>query len=266
MKPDRDIFGRVSKDKPDWSHRRGEPRWFALAWTMFVLATTLTAIFSAGTPDLGSRLAYAEASKHLMVVLGVGVGLLWPMIRLSQASPAGGLRGSCGAALRDVVIVLTPLVAVILPHFLLARWPVPVVLAVACSFAAWTLLVGAMLAIAIRERGARSFGASVSWMLAFVALVAGVPAVVGLVVAVQPAAISVRSSASIEWWWLGSPATSAVEMVRPRAWTGASTAVVGGHWVGIAVVASCAVALWIGAIAAGHANGAAVVAEASESA
>lgn len=152
-----------------WAHRRGEPRVFALLWTIFLLcASLLTVLQGAGGAGLDAATARAPA-RALLVVIGVGVGILWPTVRLSQASPRRPVR----AALLDVVVIVLPMQAVLWPSTLLGRWSPGVTFGVSVAMASWALLVGSALAIACRTGPGP--GRTV-WMVALLGLSLAAPA------------------------------------------------------------------------------------------
>ncbi len=241
--PDRDLFGRAPRNAPDWSHRRGEPRWFALAWTMFVLLTTIGALQAAGglSANAGPT-GYRPSARLLMAALGGGMAIIWPLFRLSQLSPSGGRFGAMRDAARDWVVVQVPLQAVVLPHLLLARWSAPVIGALGLSFAVWGWVIAAIIAIALggRDRTAphRSSGA---W-----AMVACLAVAVLTPLLAAPSLPWVGVDAVFPtWWWMLSPIAAGPEITRDREWTGHHAAVFLEHWQALAAVGGAAAVLWL---------------------
>jgi len=159
-----------------WAHRRGEPRVFAFLWTCYVLLAVAGSIawasrFAALTTALG------PAARIMLVVVAVGATILWPMVRLCQASPA---RDAPAHVLVDVLVVLAPVQLVLWPLAVLASWPLGIVGAIAALLSAWIALVGGILAIALGGRPAGRPGdpillARSAWMLAILALVGAAP-------------------------------------------------------------------------------------------
>ncbi len=242
---DRDIFGHTPRNRPDWSHRRGEPRFLALAWTVYLLLSTIAAFSTVGAGGAGNVDAYRPAARGLLVTVAVGVALLWPMMRLAQAVPTGGLRGCAIATLRDLVVLLVPIQAVIWPQALLARWPLDAVAAIAVCLAVWTVLIGGLLAFVL-SLGGRSAGNGWRWwaMLGVAVLVNVVPAI-GIAWASVAPPVRPRG-----FWLMGSPMTAIVELTQDRSWRGRSLEVDGTHWRAIIIVGGFALAAWIPLVSA----------------
>ncbi|MCW5776698.1 MAG: hypothetical protein KIS87_09690 [Phycisphaeraceae bacterium] len=240
-----DILRHTPNKPTNSSHSRGEPRFLALAWTVFLLLSTLAAFATVGAGGAGNVDAYRPAARGLLVTVAVGVALLWPMMRLAQSVPSGGLRGCAIATMRDLVVLLVPMQAVIWPQALLARWPLDAVAAIAVSLAVWTVLIGGVLAFCL-ALGGRSEGNGWRWwaMLGIAVLVNAVPAI-GVALA------SVASSARPRGLWLmASPMTAVVELTQDRSWRGRSLEVEGTHWRAIVVVGGIASAAWLPLIGA----------------
>ena len=251
MRPQRDfdIFGRAPTKTPDWSHRRGEPRWFALWWTTFVLASAMIATTSAGGPLGGSFESYQPALRLLMLALGCGIALLWPATRLSQAPPEGGVRGAAGSMLMDLVVVQVPVQAVVLPLAALARWPLGVVLSLALQSFAWSFLVAGLLALALsrlKNSGRLKGDHAWVWMLGFFAIVFAAPMGEIVVLGAGATGRSLEQPALVEWWWLMSPATAGLEITRPRPWVGAELAFLPEHLAAACIVLAAGALVWTG--------------------
>lgn len=232
---DLDLFGRPAPEGRDWSHRRGEPRIFAFFWTLYLLAATVAAFWAVGAPGAHDALALRPASRSVLAAISVGIALLWPMTRLSQLLPGLRTRRIAKAVWQDMIVLVVPAHAIIWPQVAMAAWPVDVVSALAASVTAWTVLLGALLAIAMVLAGGRRGW----WMLLFVAI-----AGLGPLVALGPAGGLVHPDNAYDWWWMTSPLTSGFEISRDRAWTGAAAAVSEGHWRAIGLVAASGAACW----------------------
>ncbi len=221
---ERDIFGREPVGYPDWSHRRGEPRVFALIWMLYLMGVTIV-MFAAFTDALSiSTSVTRPAARKMLVATAVGIGLLWPAIRLSQRASRTPTRD----VLRDLFVLLVPAQAMIWPHAMgvLARWPIGLLAAVSASLAAWGLVVGGLIAWADAAAGRDGRGRGRwAWMLGVLIVVLGAPAWaaatgrVGLVRADLP-----RPA------WMLSPVTAVYELVRDRDSVGMSFPVHGAHW------------------------------------
>lgn len=243
---DRDIFGRAPTRTRDWSHRRGEPRVFALAWTMYVMASTLTMFAYAGGMGSFTVESYRPAARIAMTLVLIGMVVLWPMTRLSQLAPR---RGGVVATLKDAVIIGMPAQAVVWPQLLLARWPFVVVLALSVLFAIWTMLTAAIVAGGIgpprrepvdpleRPRDDRPWTRSVAMGLA---LALGV--ITALAPLLEPAAMAdaLRTRPA----WMVNPILGMYEITRDRSFAGPSAMVGPMHWTMLAALAGLTLAAW----------------------
>jgi len=230
---------------PDrWAHRRGEPRVFALLWTMFLLVATMGMLGSVIAGGVLSFDVYRPAARILLVVAMVGAGVLWPMTRLCQDTP---LEGGRRAAARDVLVILLPLQAIIWPQYWLAAWPLAPLSALALAMLAWVLLIGGGLAVAMQgllpraEHVHRQEGRRTAWML--VALF--------LAFAALPLRLidAPDMTPAMEQWsdlvGVLSPIGAVLELCHDRAWSGSAIAVSIGHWAGIGVVFAAAASTWL---------------------
>lgn len=228
---ERDLFGRVPKGRRDWSHRRGEPRVFALLWTLYLMLATLVMFASLSASPSVTPEVYRPAARTLLLLVMVGVTLLWPMTRLSQVSPHGGI---VSGVLKDLVVVLLPVQALVWPHAMgvLSDWPLGVVAAMSASIGAWALIVGGTLTIALgtMEREGRGV-ARAAWMGVFVVLIGGAPLWLLL-----RGELGGGVGGETRVGWMLSPLTSVMEITRDRAWSGHSAWVGAGHWRALAWV------------------------------
>jgi hypothetical protein len=152
-----------------WAHRRAEPRPFAFIWTAYLLGGAALTVLRAGSLR-GMDIDAARApARVLLVLIGVGVCIVWPLIRLSQDGPERPVR----AALADLFVVLCPAQAVLWPLTLIGRWTWSLTGAMACHVAAWAALVGAVIALGT---GRTTPNERTWWMLACVALGSAAPA------------------------------------------------------------------------------------------
>lgn len=242
---ERDLFGRVPKNRKDWSHRKGEPRVFALLWTAFLMAATLLMFASLSAAWVVTPESYRPAARSLLMVVILGVVVLWPMTRLCQAPPR---ERALSATLKDMVVVLLPVQALVWPHALriLSGWPTGVVAAVSVSTIVWGVLAGGVLAMAqVTSRG-RMGVARTMWMFVVLLLVVGAPAWLALTGALRVDHVD-GSSAGTTLGWMFSPVTAVAELTRSRPWTGRSASITGLHWGAIAWTAALGVGCWGGA-------------------
>lgn len=145
------------KDRPDrWAHRRGEPRGFALLWSCYLLGACAVTLFRPAFSLSFDLMHIRTSSRMLVAMLCLGVAVVWPMFRLSQTPP----RNPTKAALVDVLIVLTPCLAIVGSTSILTRWHWHASGAMLVAVASWTLLVGGAIALATRWEGGAARGLS----------------------------------------------------------------------------------------------------------
>jgi hypothetical protein len=220
---EKDIFGRVPRDRPDWSHRRGEPRVFALVWMLYLMGVTALMFASLSDAFFVSPAITRPAARGMLLATMAGLVLMWPAVRLSQRPADRPVR----SVLRDLFVVLIPAQAVIWPHALreLGDWSFGVLTALAGVFAAWALVVGGILAMA--DSGVGAGRARWAWMLVLLVLCLGAPAYAvsrGQFRMVPGPASSARPG------WMLSPLTAVLEVTRDRDAADGVTAVSGTHW------------------------------------
>jgi hypothetical protein len=217
---------------PDpWAHRRGEPRTFAAAWMFFLLVAAAVALSAGGVLGLLGTAPYRASARVLMVVLGLGVGVLWPLLRLSQESPGDAAR----AMRQDLLIVAASTQAVVLPQGLpwMGDWPFSAVAAVGVGLAAWALLVAGVLGLVWRSAGRIPRWAA---MLALVVLASAGP--------MWALAVGARESALREALLAASPVTLGPEILADRSWLGQSAKATPAHVWTIAATASAGALAW----------------------
>ncbi|MFG0305361.1 MAG: hypothetical protein ACF8Q5_04010 [Phycisphaerales bacterium JB040] len=252
VQPELDVFGRAPKGRPDWSHRKGEPRVFALMWMMYLMGASLLMVTTIAAVQSISPGVVRPAARAMLTTAAVGICVLWPMVRLSQRRPE---RTTLGAVAADLVVLLPPLGALALPQALtvLANWPMQVVLALLAGLTGWAVLLGAVLALALRTVGRGTGGAPEEWhrvlwtcLFALVALgppvyhaIGGTPVSPGTARAATPAPGSAFSPISLAW-----------DLMSDRSGMGHSGVVGAGHWVIVLRVWALALALWGAGIAA----------------
>lgn len=231
---------------PDpWAHRRGEPRTFAALWLAFLFTAAALALLGGGSLGLLATDAYRAAARVMLTLAGVGIGVLWPMLRLSQVDPPD----PCRAMARDCVVVVLPLLALVLPQLLpwMAAWPTDVILALAAAHTAWVLLLAGLLARRFAGAG-RPRPAAWAAMLVLVVLVLAGPA--WHVLTTPPggdnAARSVGDTARPAL--VLSPITAPLELTADRSWTGRPASTSTPHWAAIAALAVAAGIVWWSAV------------------
>jgi hypothetical protein len=225
-----------------WAHRRGEPRTFAAAWILFLFAVAVIALAGVGVAGLVSVDVYRSASRVMMVAAGAGIGLVWPMLRLSQEVPARPVR----AMGHDLLLVTLPVVAMVLPQSLpwMAGWPVLVSLVLAANLSAWALLLSGLLAIMLGELARRPGLPRWALMALLVLLVLGVP----LRAVGRPARLPEGAGpAPPDPLLLASPVTAPLEVLADRGWTGRAAVAQPAHAWSAAIIAGAGLLAWGGA-------------------
>lgn len=231
--PEKHLFG--SKDGADpWAHRRGEPRTFVALWIVYLLAATVISIGALGAFGMLSLDVYRPAARSLLVLTAIGIGVLWPMLRLSQEHPRQPMR----SMLVDFVVVVLPVQALLWPQALpwMANWSVPLVAGLAAVFAAWGALVSGILALyfAGPTRIAR-------WaVMLFIVLIVG-----------WAPMWSVTMGDSVfepAWRAMASPVTAPLALTKDRAEFGSPPRIEPDQWRMIAAVACAAATAWLAAL------------------
>lgn len=228
-----------------WAHRRGEPRIFVFAWTLFLFAATISTFVAAQAMGGGDRAVIRSAAQMLVLVGTIGVTLLWPMTRLCQLPEPHPVRGTS----RDLVVMLVPVQAMLWPQAMwwLARWPLGVILAVDLVLIAWGVLAGGVLAFiqSLRVRAPERWGASrlTLAMLALTIVVAGG----ALVARPQPLTAPYAGDVTPPTFrasWMLSPLTAVLEITRERTWTGVPAFVTPSHFTALALTLLAGLPAW----------------------
>lgn len=229
--PTSDIPHPTSKDR--WAHRRGEPRVFALAWTLFLFAATLITFVAAQSAGIGDRSLVRSAAQMLVFAAALGLTVLWPMARLCQAPDTHPVSGTA----KDLLVLLIPLQAMLWPQAMwwLARWPLAVIGAADLVLVSWAFFVGGLLACfqaarARRARAGQQWGASQNvTAMVLIVLIVATGALAALSDGPPPLSGADVVPPSIRPAWLLSPFTAVFETTRDRAWSGTTASVTPGH-------------------------------------
>lgn len=235
--PDLDLFGHAPKGRADWSHRRGEPRLFAILWMLYLMAASGIMLLGVAAANAISPSVTRPAAIAMLIAAIVGVCVLWPMVRLSQVAPANPVNAAVG----DLLVMLPPVYALILPQafWFLSSWPISVVIAIGAAFTAWGIAIGGLLALALV---AVRWGGRSAWMSVFVLIAIGTPLLIGAGVIgpeSRPGSLEPRAG------WMGSPVTAVLDITRPRDATGRSARVSTGHWRLLGATAALGGIAWI---------------------
>jgi hypothetical protein len=216
-----------------YAHRRGEPRGFTVLWLAYLFLVAGVVYAAIGNPAFASAEGYRLASKVLLTMVGVGLLTVWPLLRLTQGSP---IAGGVSATSRDIAIVLIPMQALIWPQSLITGWSVASVAAIAVVLVAWTLIVGAIVAIAIgpargHPRTVGSLNAS-RHEISSIGRAAAMLAVLGLGAAgplaallLPPAETEIRALFA-----MCSPLSAPWELFADRSWMGRRAVTLPEHW------------------------------------
>lgn len=240
-----------------YAHRRGEPRGFTVIWLVFLFLAAGVVYGSVGNPVLASAEGYRLASKLLLTTIAIGLVTIWPALRLAQHAP---LAGGISATARDLAIVLIPLQALIWPQSLITGWSLESVAVIALHLAAWTLIVGAVIALATgpalapaRTREALAAaphpvpGLARSGAMALILLM-GLAAPIWSVL--EAPVSSDLDQVPVDTLAMCSPITAPWEVFADRVWTGTRSPVLEGHWKPTLLTFVLGLAAWAALIAA----------------
>lgn len=135
------------RGKDPWAHRKAEPRFFALYWSLYLMIAALMTIFAVRSIGMPSRVQYTFGCQAMIFLSVVGACVLFPMTRLSQLRPRRPLH----AMLVDMLIIVLPITAVIIPMPMLTNWPLPIAGALILLVLSWTALTTAPVYWALRD-------------------------------------------------------------------------------------------------------------------
>lgn len=210
----------------------------ALLWTVYVMLAVAGSVLWVARFTVLTRSSYGPAARIMLVVVAVGIFVLWPMVRLSQATARGGRWGVLRGVLGDVVVILIPVQTVLWPLLILAAWPLNTVLGVAGVVLAWTWLVGGVLALALGGARVERYGDAralwrTAWMVGVLALVLWGPA----------ARLALGGRPGPSWLDMASPLT-AVASVTGVGLAGPQGPLTRLQWAFIAGVAGVGTGVW----------------------
>ncbi len=130
-----------------WAHRKAEPRFFALFWSLYLMISALLTIFAVRSVGMPSRVQFTFGCQAMIFLAMIGACILFPMTRLSQYRPRKPLR----AIVVDLMIVLLPIAAVMIPMPMLTNWPLPIAVALILLIMSWAILTTAPVYWALRD-------------------------------------------------------------------------------------------------------------------
>src|SRR5690606_8437853 len=148
-----------------------EPRALAFVWTLYLFIATFLLLMKVGATGAIAPDVYRPGARMLLMWVAAGIGLFWPLVRLSQRSATEPIT----AAVKDFFVIVMPAQAVIWPQWWLAGWPVAGVAAVAATLAAWASVVAAGIALALPGEPGPGGAQRSAWMGAFVLVMVGAP-------------------------------------------------------------------------------------------
>lgn len=211
-----------------WAHRRAEPRPLAVLWMLYLVAASILTVGAQGVLGLIASDVYRPGARILIASAGAGIGVLWPMIRLSQVVPTKPVRSK----LLDAFIIAGPLNAIIWPQVLpwMAGWTPGVCAVLSLIYSGWVLLVAGLLILAMgnseRDRDhAAPWLPRTAWMAVFVFITIASPLFHGL--------RSMGPAVDARGVWtpgLFSPISAVFEVTKDRSWMGATVAAQPEHW------------------------------------
>jgi hypothetical protein len=181
--------------------------------------------------------SYGPAARIMLVVIALGATVLWPMVRLSQASPRGSVVSH---VLADVFIILAPTQCVLWPLIVLSNWPMSVVGGIAAMIGTWVFLSGGLLALGLSGSPADRIGhprllGRTLWMGVIIAAVGAGP--------VLSLLYGMGRRKAPEWLALLSPLTG-IPSLTGAGLSGPQAPVSGQQWWWIGGVAGVSVAVW----------------------
>ncbi len=130
-----------------WAHRKAEPRFFALYWSLYLMIGAMLTIFAVRSVGMPSRVQFTFGCQAMIFIAVVGSCVLFPMTRLSQYRPRNPMR----ALIIDSMIVVLPVAAIIVPMPMLTNWPLPIAGALILLVVSWTAFTTAPVYWALRE-------------------------------------------------------------------------------------------------------------------
>lgn len=239
---------RARKDK--WAHRRAEPRTLAFLWAMYILLAgllTIGVLLVRGPWALLDKTVYQYAARTMLVCVGIGLSVLWPMVRLSQSV---SLRERPASAIfKDMLVLLPPVQAVIWAQAAArAGWAFDLIGAIALSFVAWPMLAGAALALLLRPKTEQHPGQTYDADTVFAGALgpgsmARTLAMSLFVVAALAPLIALRTGPA--WATMLSPVSAAIDLSQSRGVGPGASSVTDGRWEALLAQAALAGTAWL---------------------
>jgi hypothetical protein len=137
----------LSRKGDPWAHRKAEPRFFALFWSLYLMTAALLTIFAVRSVGMPSRVQFTFGCQAMIFLSMIGACVLFPMTRLSQLRPRKPFR----ALTVDLLIIVLPIAAVVVPMPMLTNWPLPIAAALILLVVSWATLTTAPVYWALRD-------------------------------------------------------------------------------------------------------------------
>lgn len=239
------------KPKKDrWAHRRAEPRTLAFAWALFILASgvmTIGLLLLRGPWALLDKGVYQYAARTMLVCVALGLCVLWPMVRLSQAVSLRE-RAWVGIA-RDLIVLVPPVQAVVWAQAAArAGWAMDAIAAISLSLLAWPMLAGAALAAFLRPGPTAGNHQTLDAGTVFVSHPgpggkARALVMAGVVLAALAPLLALRGG--VGWAAMLSPVSAIFDLTRPPTVGPGQPTVVDGRWTALLAQGVLALACWV---------------------
>ncbi|MDI1288433.1 MAG: hypothetical protein PSX37_00590 [bacterium] len=190
---------------------------------MYLIAVFVLSTGAGGGLGLVAYDVYRSVARTMLVLMSVGVCALWPLVRLSQATPERIWR----AAWQDFVVVVVPLLLICLPQSAswMADWPLEVSIRLWMCLTLWAVAVSMLIACAQR----RGWSPAVSTMVCLLVCFGG-----ALFAVFPPAANGGAIGVEVVGFReLVSAPTALLEMTQDRSWSGLNARITDRHWLAL---------------------------------
>ena len=199
------------------------PRGLILLACVWLIGSWLLSI-GVRPPIEPSSASYTPGVRLMLVYIGIGLMIGWPLLRLSQSA----VQRPIVQTLLDLIVLLSLIQVVIWPLRLVTPWTISRTAALDATLVGWTALVGAIIASAV---GSRRAGVRNLAITAGLAMCLAGPGVVVI------AALAGRSAAQM---MNVGPLTAVYDLAR-----GNAAPVTEQQWLVIAMPALAAALAWI---------------------
>lgn len=196
---------------------------------------------------------YQYAARMMLLCVALGLAVLWPMVRLSQAVPIR--QGPASAIFKDMLVLLPPAQAVVWAQAAArSGWAVDLIAAMAVSLWAWPMLAGAVLAFVLRPaaRGQQATGRPGAQVLDAGTVHASARGpgslrrtlvMLALVIAATLPLLALRLGPG--WAAALSPLSAVLDLTRPRPVGPGQPSVDAGRWIALGLLLALAFLAWV---------------------